>query len=92
MGIVQHDLEEVMGMMRGNISAMTDREMRLNELSNKSSTLQGTADAFSRQSKALQWEMKWQRIRVWLLVAVLVVWGLAFFFVPVSKLVFFLIS
>merc|ERR1712216_281711 len=66
--------------MRNNMSSMAERDSRLNELSNNSSTLQGTADAFTRQSKALQWEMQWQRMRLWMLAAVLLIWGIAFFF------------
>merc|ERR1711924_293706 len=67
------------GIMRNNMQAMADRDIRLNELSGKSSTLQGTADAFTRQSKALQWEMQWQRIRLWILFGFLIIWAVLFF-------------
>merc|ERR1711865_607605 len=58
---------------------MGDREGRLNDLNSESSTLQGTADQFTRQSKALQWDMQWQRYKLWILCAALVVWAILIF-------------
>merc|ERR1712083_144329 len=59
---------------------LSDRDSRLHDLSNKSSSLQFTSDAFNRQAKYMHWELRWQKLRLWILASLLSLWAVLFYF------------
>eukprot|EP00928_Gymnodinium_smaydae_P080708 TRINITY_DN64357_c0_g1_i1.p1 TRINITY_DN64357_c0_g1~~TRINITY_DN64357_c0_g1_i1.p1 ORF type:complete len:160 (-),score=19.96 TRINITY_DN64357_c0_g1_i1:70-495(-) len=91
-GRAQQEINDAMAAMRGNIEMMSSRDERLHGLENKSNTLQGTANAFTRQAKRLQWEMKWRKIRLAAAVVLLLIWAICFFIFRKSLLPFLITS
>mmetsp|Transcript_31445 Transcript_31445/g.73449 ORF Transcript_31445/g.73449 Transcript_31445/m.73449 type:complete len:141 (+) Transcript_31445:100-522(+) len=72
-GKARAEINEAMDVMRNNMTIMAERDIKLNELSDKSSTLQSTSTAFSRQARVMQWEMRWQQIRIRILMVLIVI-------------------
>merc|ERR1711879_991669 len=54
--------------------ALRERGEKLQDLQGKSEVLQGTSSAFSNQARRLQWEMRWRRYRLWLVVCLPILW------------------
>mmetsp|Transcript_22979 Transcript_22979/g.42275 ORF Transcript_22979/g.42275 Transcript_22979/m.42275 type:complete len:151 (+) Transcript_22979:87-539(+) len=74
MKTAHEEVNQTMDVMRHNMNLLAEREERLNNLNDKSSTLQVGAAAFNRSSKKVRWQMEWQRYRMVLLIGVLVIW------------------
>mmetsp|Transcript_3718 Transcript_3718/g.9483 ORF Transcript_3718/g.9483 Transcript_3718/m.9483 type:complete len:148 (-) Transcript_3718:139-582(-) len=77
-GKARYEINEAMDTMRNNMTIMAEREAKLSELNDKSSTLQSTSNAFSRQARVLQWEMRWQQLRIRLLMIFLSIDAIVF--------------
>eukprot|EP00929_Paragymnodinium_shiwhaense_P048795 TRINITY_DN24632_c0_g1_i2.p2 TRINITY_DN24632_c0_g1~~TRINITY_DN24632_c0_g1_i2.p2 ORF type:complete len:144 (+),score=29.71 TRINITY_DN24632_c0_g1_i2:111-542(+) len=77
-GSAQQELSGAIEMMKGNMAMMVERESGLVNLEAKSGELHGSADKFKRQAKRLQWEMRWRKIRLALLLAALCVFAVLF--------------
>uniref|UniRef100_A0A7S1F382 V-SNARE coiled-coil homology domain-containing protein n=1 Tax=Noctiluca scintillans TaxID=2966 RepID=A0A7S1F382_NOCSC len=80
-GHARHEIDGAMGLMRDNMAMMAERDERLHNVSEKSSSLQGGALAFNRQAKRMRWQMRWQQYRISVLVVLLLVWATTFYFV-----------
>merc|ERR1712187_952220 len=81
-----------MNVMRGNMSMMAERDSNLRDLSQKSSAFHSTSNAFNRQAQHLQWEMRWQKIRLAFLACFLVLWAVLFYVFRRRKLIYSTVS
>eukprot|EP00443_Scrippsiella_acuminata_P048162 CAMPEP_0115268982 /NCGR_PEP_ID=MMETSP0270-20121206/52798_1 /TAXON_ID=71861 /ORGANISM="Scrippsiella trochoidea, Strain CCMP3099" /LENGTH=138 /DNA_ID=CAMNT_0002685195 /DNA_START=181 /DNA_END=597 /DNA_ORIENTATION=- len=74
MGVAQRSVDEAMDSVRGSMELMMERDARLHELQDKSSSLADTSNSFAQRARRLQWEYRWQYLRVRLFVCALAVW------------------
>mmetsp|Transcript_104143 Transcript_104143/g.324725 ORF Transcript_104143/g.324725 Transcript_104143/m.324725 type:complete len:156 (+) Transcript_104143:69-536(+) len=75
-GNCQRELDAAMGVMRENMTRMADRDAQLHDLQDKSTAFASTTEKFSGQAKTLQWRMKFQQYRLYMLAAALALWVL----------------
>mmetsp|Transcript_34463 Transcript_34463/g.87138 ORF Transcript_34463/g.87138 Transcript_34463/m.87138 type:complete len:139 (+) Transcript_34463:62-478(+) len=81
MGVAQRSVDEAMDSVRGSMELMMERDARLHELQDKSSSLTDASNSFAQRARRLQWVYQWHYLRVRLLVFSLVLWlGLSYTF------------
>mmetsp|Transcript_20637 Transcript_20637/g.42821 ORF Transcript_20637/g.42821 Transcript_20637/m.42821 type:complete len:150 (-) Transcript_20637:484-933(-) len=91
-GNCQKDVDAALGAVRENLVKLADRDARLHDLQDKSTAFQNTSEKFTGQAKTLQWRTKWQKYRLYGLVAVLVMWALLSFAFRQHLLIYFSVS
>merc|ERR1712039_2314 len=70
----QQNIDEAMHLVRGSMELMLERDARLHELQDKSSSLSETSNSFAQRAQRLQWQYRWHRLRTRLLACTLCLW------------------
>mmetsp|Transcript_99009 Transcript_99009/g.317540 ORF Transcript_99009/g.317540 Transcript_99009/m.317540 type:complete len:142 (-) Transcript_99009:83-508(-) len=67
--------DKALGVMRGNMTMLAERDSKLHELQDKSVAFQSTSQKFQRSTVTLGWKTRWQQYRLYAWISALVVWG-----------------
>nr|XP_054770519.1 vesicle-associated membrane protein 4-like [Lytechinus pictus] len=80
---VQGQVDEVVGVMRGNMERVIDRGEKLEDLEEKTEDLMYSASIFKVSAKGLRTHFWWQQCRMRILLLVVVVIILLIIFIPI---------
>eukprot|EP00747_Dinoflagellata_sp_TGD_P162454 gnl/TRDRNA2_/TRDRNA2_180091_c0_seq1.p1 gnl/TRDRNA2_/TRDRNA2_180091_c0~~gnl/TRDRNA2_/TRDRNA2_180091_c0_seq1.p1 ORF type:complete len:171 (+),score=26.98 gnl/TRDRNA2_/TRDRNA2_180091_c0_seq1:70-513(+) len=75
LGCAYEEINGAIGTMQENMKMLVEREGQLNELQDKSASLQGASGEFARQAKKVRWEALWHQYRLWSLVCTFILWA-----------------
>lgn len=70
---IQHEVDEIVGVMKGNISKLIDRDVKLEQLESDSERLKDDASFFRTSSRRLKTRHWWRNAKLKLGVVVVVV-------------------
>ncbi|XP_071097538.1 vesicle-associated membrane protein 4-like [Haliotis cracherodii] len=80
---LQNQVDDVVDVMKNNVSKVLDRGERLDDLQDKSDSLASNSDMFRSRAKGLQRSMWWKNCRMKIILAIVVVVVLAVIIIPI---------
>merc|ERR1712029_524366 len=68
----QAQVQEVVGIMRGNVEKVLERDQKLSELDDRADALQQGASQFEQQAGKLKRKLWWKNIKMMIIIGVVV--------------------
>merc|ERR1712157_208908 len=68
----QNQVQEVVGIMRGNVERVLERDQKLSQLDDRADALQQGASQFESQAAKLKRKYWWKNCKMWLILGVVV--------------------
>lgn len=83
MSRLRGQVDDVVGVMKSNVSKVIERGDRLEDLQDKSDSLASNSDIFRNRAKALHKNMWWKNCRMRIIIAVVILIILAVIIIPI---------
>ncbi|XP_065175676.1 vesicle-associated membrane protein 3-like [Sycon ciliatum] len=69
----QGEVNEVTAIMKDNVNKVLERDGKLNDLDDRAENLQVGANQFERTSTNLKRRMYWKNVKMWVIIAIVVI-------------------
>ncbi|CAG5107421.1 Oidioi.mRNA.OKI2018_I69.chr1.g3312.t1.cds [Oikopleura dioica] len=66
----QNQVQEVVGIMRGNVERVLERDQKLSQLDDRADALQQGASQFESQAAKLKRKYWWRNIKMWIILGI----------------------
>lgn len=83
MSRLRGQVDDVVDVMKSNVSKVVERGDRLEDLQDKSDSLASNSDIFRNRAKALQKNMWWKHCRMRIIIALVIIVILAVIIIPI---------